>query len=194
MRSLFITALALLLAAPFVAAGEPAAPPLLRLRAFAVNMNNRTKTRTVDLVIERWSTPEEQAGLKATLQQKGAAGLLPALQRIRPRCGFVRTTGTLGWDLYYAREEALPDGGRRIVFGSDRPVAMYERQNATRTEEYAFSLGEIRLGKDGKGEGKVIPAAKVGVDPKTGGLEIIGYQAMPTRLNKVEVLPSEPAK
>ena len=40
---------------------------LLHLRAWAVNLNNGARTNTVDIVIERWSTPEEIDKLKGVL-------------------------------------------------------------------------------------------------------------------------------
>ncbi|HEY7923336.1 MAG TPA: hypothetical protein VII62_09170, partial [Vicinamibacteria bacterium] len=55
-RAALVLALALLVAGASVASAEDA---LLRLRAWAVNLNNGARTNTVDIVIERWSTPEE---------------------------------------------------------------------------------------------------------------------------------------
>ena len=133
----------------------------LRLRAFAVDLNNRARTNTLDIVIERWSSPEEAANFKAVLVEKGEDKLLSALQRTRPRCGFVRTSTSLGWDIFFARETPLPDGGRKIVLASDRPVAMWEARNAGRSMDYQFSLAEIRLPKEGKGQGKAIPYAQL---------------------------------
>ena len=40
---------------------------ILRLRAFAIDMNN-SRTGSIDIVIERWSTPEEASNLKAVLR------------------------------------------------------------------------------------------------------------------------------
>ena len=122
---------------------------ILRLRAFAVDLNNRARTNTLDIVIERWSTPEESSNLKAVFLERGDDKLLSALQKTKPRCGYVRTSTSLGWDVYFARETPLPDGGRKIVLASDRPVSMWEARNSGRSMDYQFSLTEIRLPKEG---------------------------------------------
>jgi len=164
---------------------------ILRLRAFAVNLNNGARTGTIDIVIERWSTPEETSNLKAVFVEKGQDKLLSALQKVKPRCGFARTSTSLGWDIYFARETDLPDGGKKIVLGSDRPVGMWEARNSGRSMDYEFSLAEIRLPATGKGEGKAIPRAKLTLN-KEGVLEIENYEREPVRLNEVTVV--EPKK
>jgi hypothetical protein len=160
---------------------------ILRLTAFAVNMNNSVRTGTVDIVIERWSTPEETSNLKAILVEGGDDKLLSALQKIKPRCGFVRTSTSLGWDLYFARETPLPDGGRKIVVATDRPVSMWEAQNQGRLSDYQFSLAEIRLPATGKGQGKAIPRAQLSFNKETNTLEIENYDREPVRLNEITV-------
>ena len=173
------------------AAGEP---ELLRLSANAVDLNNRVKTSSLDIVIERWSTPEEAASLKAVLAERGGDGLLDALQKVKPRCGYVRTSTSLGWDIYFARQVELPDGGRQISLGSDRPVSFWEARNNPRSRDYEFSLAEIRLGADGKGEGKAIKAALVSFNKAKGILEIENYQREPIRLNQVAVVEPKAKK
>ena len=181
-----------LAAALVVAAAAPTAtakePELLRLRAFAVDLNGRARTGSVDIVIERWSTPEETERLRSVLVEKGGDKLLDALQKIKPRCGFARTSTSLGWDLYSCRETPLPDGGRRLVLASDRPVSMWEARSGGRSLDYEFSLAEIRLGKDGKGTGKAIPYAKLAFDKEKNTLEIENYQREPVRLTEVTVV------
>ena len=127
-----------------VAAQEGKGLPL-RLRAFAVDLNTNTArpnpgsnrtTNTVDIVIERWSTPEEVEKLRGALMEEPdrrgrSTVLLPALQAIRPRCGFARTSTSLGWDIQYAREIPIEGGGRRIVVATDRPIEMWEARNNT---------------------------------------------------------------
>ena len=184
-RLALAAALVVPLTASTAVAGEP---EILRLTGFALDLNNRVKTNTIDIVIERWSTPEETSNLKAVLVEKGGDKLLSALQKVKPRCGYARTSTSLGWDIYFAREVPLPDGGRKITLASDRPVSMWEARNAARSMDYEFSLAEIRLRGDGKGEGKAIKAAKVSFDKEKNTLEIENYQREPVRLNEVKVV------
>lgn len=169
-------------------APAPAADPQLSLTAFAVNMSGvgRTgRTETLQITIERWSTDEERAMLIDTLVEKSADKLLDAVQKIKPRAGFIRTSTSLGWDIQFARETDLPSGGKRIVFATDRPMGFREMRNSNRSTDYEFMLCEIRLGPDGKGEGKLASAAKISYDKDAKKIEIENYGQEPVRLTQV---------
>mgnify|MGYP003577646906 CR=1 FL=1 len=164
-----------------------AADALPHLRAWAVNPNNGARTNTVDIVIERWSTPEEIDKLRGVLLEDRTK-LLDAVQKVKPRCGYFRTSNTLGWDIQFAHETQLEDGTRKVVIGTDRPVSFYEARNNPRSRDYEFTLAEIRLPKEGKGQGKAIPAAKVTWDKEKNTLEIENYSREPVRLNEISVV------
>jgi hypothetical protein len=174
------------LGAPVAAADDKA---VLRLRAFAVNLNSaaRPRTGTLDITIERWSTPEEAARLRGILAEKGPDALLEALQKIKPRAGTIQRTGQLGWDIHFAQQVVASNGSRRIVLATDRPMSFWEAANQPRSADYAFTLAEIRLGPDGKGEGKLVPAAKIDYDKESNTLEIENYDSEPTRLTQVQI-------
>ena len=161
---------------------------VLRLRAFAVNLSApaRSRTGTLDINVERWSTPEEAARLRDILAEKGADALLEALQKM-PRAGSIQRTGQLGWDIHFAQQVVASNGSRRIVIATDRPMSFWEAANRTRSSDYAFTLAEIRLRPDGKGEGKLVPAAKIDYDKEANTLEIENYNTEPTRLTEVAI-------
>jgi hypothetical protein len=186
-----LPAIAVILAGAGFLAQDPAtaAESALRLRAFAVNMNTpaRTRTGTIDINIERWSTPEEAARLRDILVEKGQDSLLEALQKMKPRAGSIQRTGQLGWDIHFAQQVVASNGSRRIVIATDRPMSFWEAANRPRSAEYQFTLAEIRLRPDGKGEGKLVPAAKIDFDSESNTLEIENYEAEPTRLTEVVI-------
>lgn len=168
-------------------------PEVLRLSANTVDLNNGVRTASIDIVIERWSTPEETSKLKAVLVETGDdKKLLSAVQSIKPRCGFARTSDSVGWDIQFAKETPLPDGGRKIVLATDRPVGLWEARNSGRSMDYQFSLAEIRLPATGKGEGKAIRHAQLSFNKEKDTLEIENYQREPVRLTNVQVV--EPKK
>jgi hypothetical protein len=171
-----------------VGAGVRAADrSVLRLRAFAVNMSGvgPATAGPLDIVVERWSTDEERDRLRTALVQRGQGALLAELQKIKPRAGYIRSDFSLGWDIHYAREEQTPDGGRRIIVATDRPMSFWEAVNHPRSADYGFTLAEIRLGKDGKGEGKIVSPAKVTWNRERGAIEITNYGTEPVRLTQV---------
>lgn len=160
----------------------------LRLTAFGISMETGIKG-TIDVVIERWTTDQErQELLKLAAQSKansrgGQQDLIDALQDIKPRAGFIRVPNRLGWDLKYARENALPDGTRQIVVVTDKPVSFFAARNNTRTMDYPFTLIEIRLNSENKGEGRML--AQTSIEVKNGRLELENYGQEPVRLTTV---------
>jgi hypothetical protein len=177
---------------PVALAQESAPTPLpvpLRMNAFAVNLSGvgRTRPTTLDIVIERWSTQEEQKKLLDTLVERGEDKLMDLVQDMKPRAGFIRTTQSLGWDISFARYADLASGGHRIVFVTDRPMGFYELSNNTRSRDYEFMVCEIRLNKDGKGEGKLSSATKITYDKEKKEVTLENYGIEPVRLTTVSV-------
>ena len=156
---------------------------------FAINMNSGPKTGTVDFTIERWSTDEERSQLLAIITEKKdpTQPLLEALQKM-PKVGRIRTPSTLGWDLHYARQFKDEDGGgRRIVLATDRPIGFAEARNNTRTMDYPFTIIEIRLNAEDKGEGKILAGTKIFVD-KNKNIVLENYAQQPVRFNEIHKL------
>jgi len=153
---------------------------------FAINMNSGPKTGTIDFTIERWSTDAERDQLLSIITEKKdpTEPLLKALQKM-PKVGRIRTPTTLGWDLHYARQFKDEDGGgRRIVLATDRPIAFVEARNNTRTMDYPFTLIEMRLNAEDKGEGKILAGTKIFVDKKK-NIVLENYAQQPVRFNEI---------
>ena len=112
-----------------------------RFTGFAINMNGAANTATIDFTITRWSTDAERKTLLSLIpeEHKSAQKLVDALQDMKS-VGSIRTPQTLAWDLRYARQVKLPEGGRRIVLVTDRPIGFREAANSTRSMDYPFSI------------------------------------------------------
>jgi hypothetical protein len=162
--------------------------PIERLLATSVNMSNvgRPNPGRIEIVIERWSSERERDELIATLKDKGSDALLRHLQKL-PRVGYIRDANgrSIGWDLHFARERKLEDGGRQIVLATDRPISAWEAMNRPRSMDYDFTVADIRFDGDGKGVGKLAVAAKVTTNDKTGAIEIENFSSEPVRLTDV---------
>lgn len=188
----FVAALALVLASAQTTA-EVTLP--IRMRTFAVNMGNNLTGANgiIQIVLDQWSTEAERARLLETVP-KGQDDLVRALQRT-PVKGRINIPGwlgpdpqnyRLGWDIHYAWHEALPDGGDRIVFATDRQMSFREITQNPRTAEYPFLLAQVHV-KDGKGEGKMVAFAQIKFDKKKNVMEIENYGTEPVRLNNITV-------
>jgi len=172
---------ALLVAPRLVLAADP--KPIETYTAFAASLGTG-RTAIVDITINRWSTDAEREMLLSTLQEFGRDKLVETLQKIPP-VGTIRTTNSLGYDLYYAREHRAADGSRRVVLATNRRVSFRELVNNTLSKDYQLTLIEIHFGPDGKGEGKLVPAAKVSWDKESKKIEIENYSALPVDLLQV---------
>jgi hypothetical protein len=175
--------------AGFAAAAAAESAPPVDFEAIAINISNvgRTGAVPVQIRIERWSSDDERNKLRAALQEAGGEGLREALDDIEPRVGFIRSPGELGWDIRFARESALPGGGRRVIIATDRPMSFGERVANPRSAEYEFMVAELRINAQGKGEGKLVPFAKVSWNAGAKTIEIENYANEPVRLTEVRV-------
>ena len=161
--------------------------PIERFVAFGVNTGGAWSSgtaTTVEIAIERWSTDDETDQLLIALREQGPDKLLDAL-RAMPRVGFIRTPGNLGYDLHYARREAADEGGERIVIATDRPIALWEAVNRPRTMDYPFTVIEMRLDREGHGEGKLSIATKISIDRRGKTIELENYDTQPVRLQSI---------
>ena len=151
---------------------------------FAAQME-RGAAGVVDINIFRWSSDEEREKLLTTLQEFGRDKLIDTLMKIRPVVGYMRTPNSIGYDLYYARNNVQPDGSRHVVMATNRRVAMAEARSQTRSMQYQLTVIELHLDKNGKGEGKMVPAAKISWDVKKKAIEIENFRALPVDLVNV---------
>jgi len=155
--------------------------------ATAVNLSNvgRSGVSQLQVTIERWSDDAERGKLRDALIEKGDDALLKAVQKIKPRAGFIRTNTSLGWDIQYARRTDLPEGGYRVVFATDRPMRFGEVARNARSTDYDFMLAEFHIKADGKGEGKLVPRAKIRYNKEAQSIEIEDYATQPVRLTQI---------
>ncbi|HEY2432241.1 MAG TPA: hypothetical protein VGI12_06170 [Vicinamibacterales bacterium] len=181
-----------------IRADLPPAP--FKLRAFAVNMTNvnvpRGNAGVLEIRITGWSSAETRKRLIQLVLDKGQDALLSALQKepVKGRLSMPNWQGPdpqnyrLGWDIRYAAQSKLPDGGDRIVILTDRQMSMWEVRERPRTYDYPFVLMEIRLPKEGKGEGRAFGATQIKFDKKQNQMVLEQYSAGEIRLNEVEVI------
>jgi hypothetical protein len=172
------------LAAIFVVASAQTTAAAERYTAAAINMN-RGAAGSIEIVVDRWSTDKERDKMMSVLMDKGADKLLDVLQDM-PRIGYFRAPGSLGWDIHFARKVPLPDGGERLVLVTDRRISFWEAANQPRSIDYPFTVIELRLNREGEGEGKMSLATKIIPDKENNIITLENYETQPVMLNSVK--------
>jgi hypothetical protein len=154
-----------------------------RYTAAAINMN-RGAAGSIEIVVNRWSSDKDRDRLMSVLMDKGPDKLLDVLQDL-PRMGYFRTPGSVGWDIHFARKVPQPDGGDRVVLVTDRRIGFWEARNQPRSIDYPFTVIELRLNRDGEGEGKISIATKIIPDKENNIVTLENYDTQPVMLNGV---------
>ncbi len=170
-------------------------PAPIRLQAFGVNMSNigTGLTGMIHIRVHKWSTAPERQKIIPTMVEKGQNKLLDLLQDLptKGRLSFPTLQGPdpmnmrLGWPVRYAWTTPLPDGGHRIIVALDRYMSFWEVRNQPRTVDYPFTLIEVHMPKEGKGEGKMAFETKITFDKKKNNIELENYSTEPVRLNQI---------
>jgi hypothetical protein len=179
---------ALVLAGVAVAPTARAATPegQEKFSALAVDLGGMygASTSHVQIAVVRWSTAEERSNLESILAESGPDALLAALRKMKP-VGRIHTTGSLGYDLRFAYQVSLASGGRRIVIGTDRPLSFYEASRRPRSIDYPFTILEMRVDENGRGQGKLVVAAQVMAMGET--IELENYTTTAVQLVQVRL-------
>jgi hypothetical protein len=144
----------------------------------------------VDIVLNRYSTEDERNRFLAVLNERGPEALLDVFQKA-PSIGRLGAPGRIGYEIRYAAEMPGEDGGRRIVIATDRRMSFFEAANRPRTVDYPFTVVQLNLDNEGKGDGRASIYARIEVDKKhnTIVLEDIGIQ--PVTLMNVQASPKK---
>jgi hypothetical protein len=136
----------------------------------------------LSVAIERWATDAERDHVLTALTQTGQDKLLDTLRDV-PNAGTFYWPGGLQYSVRYARLATRPDGGTDAVFVVDRPLWMWWESKPESTP-YPYTVVQMRLGKDGAGEGRVSLGVPVSSD-KALGVVLSDYAKAPAVLRDV---------
>lgn len=160
-----------------------------RFTALAVNEFGSGLPGTVEIVVTRWSTHDERDMLVGALLDRGPEAYLEEL-RETPCIGYIRSPGNIEYDLHFAVETRLEDGGRRIELVTDRPISTRETVSQAGTIDYPFITIELRLNDDGEGKGTMRVAAKITGNKE---LDLIEIEELTSQRVQLMAVRSSPA-
>lgn len=135
----------------------------------------------VVIEIRDYSTRQEVDRLAGILAAKGPAAVEEEIWNVEK--GWIRVGNSLGYPLAVATSRRTPQG-RRISLLLDRQVEFYEKWRGLRSADYPFGYIELNLDRNGRGEGRLIPAGQVRLN--NGSIEVVAYGFQPARLLNVQ--------
>lgn len=150
----------MLLASPSSSAQK--LPKQMYIQAQAMGESTQMgQTFSVTLIIEEFSTPDDQKALLEAFQAKGNEGLVNALNKMHTK-GRMSITGTLGYDVAYIRQFPQADGTTKYRLVTNRPITFGEAWSDSRSMDYSLSGVEIIMSPDKKKDsGTLMPAVKL---------------------------------
>jgi hypothetical protein len=120
------------------------------------------------LTLNRWSEDAERERVHKAVSESGPGAVLDALRDVAA-IGYLRWPGGLEYAVRYARRVTRSDGTTDIVLLADRPLwVWWEGAGVTRSTDYPFTVIQVRMGKDGRGEGRSSLTTTVGADREAG--------------------------
>lgn len=131
------------------------------------------------LIINRYTAANELRELNEALSQGGQDQLLKTLSRMN--AGRVQIGTGVGVPANAIIRDPWGDGGTKLTVFYERYIRFFELRYGTRSQDYPIGYAEIFLDRNGRGEGTLIPAAKVRL---RGGdtWEVEDFGVLPARL------------
>ena len=151
-------------------------PKSIYIQAQAMGQSTQIgRTFGITLIIQEYSTPDDQKALLVAFNEKQNEGLVNALSKMHSK-GRLSITGTLGYDVNYIRAFPMRDGSTRIRLVTDRPITFGEAWSSSRSTDYNLSGMEIILSPDRKkNSGILLPACQFKID-KENQLQLEAFQ------------------
>lgn len=172
-RAAVVTLVVLMLASSNILAQDK--PQRETIQATAMGQSSQLgRMISVNIMIEEYSTPEDQQILLQAFNTAGMKGLSNALGKMKSK-GRLSITGTLGYEVNYIRSFPT-ETGRKIRIVTNRPIRFGEAWTDSRSSDYNLSALELELSNEkGKSTGILLPVCQFKID-KDKQIAIENYQ------------------
>jgi hypothetical protein len=152
-----------------------------RVNGTVVGISGRLagRSRPFSLIINSYTPANQIRELNEALGRDGQDGLLNALSKMN--AGRIQLGTGIGVPANAIIVDPWGEGGRKLTVFYERNLSFFELRYGTRSEMYRVGYAELFLNRDGRGEGTLIPAARVRLrDGNTWEVEDFGV--FPARL------------
>jgi len=190
-----LAATIVLAVSPIAAAQVPDGPLLLHASFVTLTAAGASTNHVMEITIDKYSSNNDKVELVDAMIKGGQDAALSRMQRMvfKGRMRIPDWTGPdpngykAGWQIRYIWREAMPDGGTRVVLGTDRPLKLEEALEDSRTVAFPFTFVEIHFPKTGKGEGRANGSTRVVFDKDKKSIQFAQFSAAPFMLSDVTV-------
>ena len=160
-RKVFVVLLVLCCIALFAAPSQSVENGREKITGTFVSRSGRTsgQTRQFTLTINQYTPPNQLRELNEALSNGGQDQLLDKLDDMN--AGRIAIGTGIGVRANAVIVDPWSDGGRRIIVLYERDVRFFELRYGTRSSDYKIGYAEIYINSNGRGEGTLIPAARV---------------------------------
>lgn len=158
-----------------------------------IGFGNRAvaRSRPFQVIINSYTTEGEVRTLNDALQSGGQDRLLDTLRRLD--AGRITFGSGVGVTANAIIRTPTAEGGTKLQVIFERNLQLFELRYGTRSSDYRFGYAEIFLDRRGRGEGTLIPAARIRLrDGDTWEVEDFGVY--PARLMGVRTSGNVPAR
>ena len=151
--------------------------------AIYIQLDGSGQPVQLKIYIESYTPDDEVNQLATTLKNEGSDALSKAVSKMT-RGRIVPGFG-VGTDVAVIRSKPGENGGQIITMFTDRPIGFVEAWSNSRSSTYPFGILQMKLNKDGKGDGELIGAAQVSISAdNTIHIEQLGTK--PARLESIK--------
>lgn len=160
-RKVFVVLLVLCCIALFAAPSLSVENGREKITGTFVSRSGRTsgQTRQFTLTINQYTPPNQLRELNEALTNGGQDQLLDKLDDMN--AGRIAIGTGIGVRANAVIVDPWSEGGRRIIVLYERDVRFFELRYGTRSSDYKIGYAEIYINRNGRGEGTLIPAARV---------------------------------
>ena len=115
----------------------------------------------LSIMIERWSTDDEQAALGQALKTGGTRALVARLEKTT--VGYLQVDSDLRWPIRMAA--TWTNGSGRVVsLATNGPIVLPASTGKSLSRSYPIGIIDLTLPPDGRGEGTLVAAMRVVFD------------------------------
>ncbi len=152
-----------------------------RINGTVVGIGGRLagRTRPFTLIVNTYTAPNQVREVNDALQRGGQDELLRALSGMD--AGRIQLGAGVGVPANVIIAAPWGEGGTKLTVFYQRNLNFSELRYGTRSEDYRIGYAEIFLDRNGRGEGTLIPAARVRLRGDN-TWEVEDFGAFPARL------------